>query len=423
MNRPPAARASRRTSRSPLLAISALVIAAGAVAVFWYWQTYVLPRAARVKLTPVTFAALSGWAASDARAPLAAFRRSCAVLEKQSPEHALSGAGYAGTASDWQGACGSLPAGNVGTRESRRYFEDNFTPVAVSADDGTAALFTGYYEPEIRASAQRHPPYLTPIYGLPQDLVTADLGLFKNDLAGVHITGRIAGNSFVPYFSRGQIDADGLAHAPVLFYADDPVQIFFLHIQGSGRAHLDNGAFVRLAYAGQNGRPYTPVGRTLIENGQIDRASMSMQAIRGWMQSHPADARRVMESDESFVFFRTAPLGDPSLGSPGSEGVPLTPGASIAVDMHLNPLGAPFYIAATAPDPDPARPDRALEQLFVAQDTGGAIKGAARADIFWGFGRDEESVAGRMKSTGKMFVLLPKALARTISAWKGSAAP
>jgi membrane-bound lytic murein transglycosylase A len=129
------------------------------------------------------------------------------------------------------------------------------------------------------------------------------------------------------------------------------------------------------------------------------------------MQAHPGAARNVMESDQSFVFFRVTPLGDPSLGSPGSEGVPLTPEASIAIDEHLHPLGVPFFVTANAPDADPSKPDRALDRLFVAQDTGGAIKGAARADVFWGFGHDAESIAGRMKSSGQMFVLLPKALA------------
>jgi membrane-bound lytic murein transglycosylase A len=157
------------------------------------------------------------------------------------------------------------------------------------------------------------------------------------------------------------------------------------------------------------------VGRTLIAEGAIDRTQMSMQAIRGWMRAHPDSARAIMESDQSFVFFRLAPLGDPSLGSPGSEGVPLTPGASIAIDEHLHPLGAPFFVAASVPDVDPAKPDHALDRLFVAQDTGGAIKGAARADVFWGFGRDAESIAGRMKSAGHLYVLLPKPLAARIS--------
>jgi len=399
-------------SRSAILLV--ILVLALAVFGYWLWQSRILVPSARLTLTPVSFADMPGWSGSDARGALAAFRRSCAVIANRPPAEALGGAGYGGTVSDWEGACAAAPGGIVRAEAARTFFEAWFAPLEVSAGPDADALFTGYYEPEIHGSHRRHGAYATPIYGLPDDLITADLGLFRESLKGEHVTGRVAGHVFVPYFTRAEIDADGLSHAPVLLYADDPVQVFFLHIQGSGRARLDTGGFVRLAYAGQNGRPYTPIGRTLIAEGAIDRSQLSMQAIRSWMQAHPEAARSVMEGDQSFVFFRTAPLGDPSLGSPGSEGVPLTPGASIAVDEHLHPLGAPFFVAATAPDSDPAKSDRALNRLFVAQDTGGAIKGPARADVFWGFGHDAESIAGRMKSTGRLYVLLPKPLAAHI---------
>jgi membrane-bound lytic murein transglycosylase A len=394
---------------SAILAVI-FVLALAAVGI-WLWQKRSPAPASRPVLTQVSFAALTGWDDSDARAALAAFRRSCVVLAGEPPMRAMGGAGYAGTVADWTGVCAAAPGGNVDRDAARRYFETWFEPLRVSGGLSGDALFTGYYEPEILGSRRRHGPYTAPIYGEPDDLLTADLGLFNENLKGEHITGRVQAGAFVPYFNRAEIDANGLSHAPVLLYANDPVRVFFLHIQGSGRARLDTGEFVRLAYAGQNGRPYTPVGRTLIRQGAIDRSRMSMQAIRGWMQAHPGAARNVMESDQSFVFFHVAPLGDPSLGSPGSEGVPLTPEASIAVDEHLHPLGAPFFVTANAPDADPSKPDRALDRLFVAQDTGGAIRGAARADVFWGFGHDAESIAGRMKSSGQMFVLLPKALA------------
>jgi membrane-bound lytic murein transglycosylase A len=399
--------------RSGVLAV--VLLCAIALAAIWLWQNRQLVAPKRLTLSPVSFAALPAWNENDARGALAAFRRSCAASAGLSPLHSFGGAGYAGTVAAWQGACAAAPSGNVSAVAARRYFETWFAPLLVSSGADSDALFTGYYEPEIRASRRAHGAYATPIYGVPADLVSADLGLFKDDLKGVHVTGRVDGHALVPYFNRAEIDANGLPHAPVLLYGDDPVQVFFLHIQGSGRARLENGSFERLAYAGQNGRPYTPVGRTLIQQGAIDRSQMSMQAIRSWLRAHPDAARPVMETDQSFVFFRVTPLGDPTLGSPGSEGVPLTPQASIAVDQHVHPMGAPFFIAANAPDPDPAKPDRALDRLFVAQDTGGAIKGAARADVFWGFGRDSESVAGRMKSTGRLYVLLPRAVAARIS--------
>lgn len=288
---------------------------------------------------------------------------------------------------------------------ARRWFESSFAPFVVSAGRDRQALFTGYYEPEIQASRTRQGGFQTPIYGAPRDLVTANLGLFRKELAGIRIYGHVTAARFVPFPPRAKIDADGLSDAPVLLYANDPVAVFFLHIQGSGRARLDDGSMLRLAYAGQNGWPYTPVGRVLIAKGALNRAQMSMQAIRAWLRVHPAEARTLMESDESYVFFQEAPIGDPGLGSPGTEGVPLTPEGSIAVDPSLHALGVPMYAVAETP---------VFSCVCIAQDTGGAIKGPARADVFWGFGPRAESIAGGMKSNGSLYVLLPKALAARI---------
>ena len=214
---------------------------------------------------------------------------------------------------------------------------------------------------------------------------------------------------------RAEIDANGLRQSKVLFYADDPVSVFFLHIQGSGRVHFDDGTSARVNYDAQNGQPYTAVGKTLIAMG-VPRDGMSMQVIRAWLKDHPADARRVMEADKSFVFFREEPVGDASQGAVGSEGVPLTPGASLAVDMRLHALGVPMFVSAVRPDSEPGRADHRFDRLMVAQDSGGAIKGAVRGDVFWGFGADEESVAGRMRSAGKLYVLLPKPVAARLGA-------
>jgi membrane-bound lytic murein transglycosylase A len=168
---------------------------------------------------------------------------------------------------------------------------------------------------------------------------------------------------------------------------------------------LDDGSVVRVAYAGQNGHPYTPIGRYLIRSGALNRENVSMQSIRDWLKKNPSAARNVMESDESYVFFKESAVGDPALGSDGAEGVALTPLGSIAVDLRIHPLGVPFFIATSTPD------GRPLEHLFIAQDTGGAIRGAARADIYFGFGEQAESLAGGMKSPGRFYVLLPQAVA------------
>lgn len=376
-----------------------------------------------LRLTPVRFADLPGWRDGDPREAVAAFVRSCGALAKNKVTDAMGGVGYAGSIADWQAACHALPSGNAIPREARAFFERWATPVRISAGDDPEGTFTGYYEPEIRGSRTQHGAYQTPVYATPDNLVTVDLGLFRDDLAGTHITGCMENHKLIRCPSRGDIDARGLPDAKILFYADDPVAVFFLQIQGSGRAHFDDGSFARIAYDSQNGQPYTAVGKTLIEKYGVPRDGMSMQVIRAWMKDHPTDARAAMEADQSFVFFREEPVGDPSLGAEGSEGVALTTGASLAVDTKLHPLGAPVYVVAKRPDADPNKPEHDFDRLLIAQDTGGAIKGAVRGDVFWGFGPDSESIAGRMKSGGQMYVLLPKALAARLGTSQDFAMP
>ena len=176
--------------------------------------------------------------------------------------------------------------------------------------------------------------------------------------------------------------------------------LFFLQIQGSGRVRFDDGSSARIAYAGENGRPYTAIGRVLLADGQLAKDKISLATIRAWLKEHPKQAQGVMEANRSFIFFEEAALGDTALGSPGVEGVQLTPLGSMAIDLRKNVLGAPYYVAA-----DPVR------ALLIAQDTGGAIRGSVRGDVFFGFGAEAEQRAGEMKAQGRMFVLLPKDVA------------
>ncbi len=371
--------------RSRLLAaLVLLLIAASGLGLWWFYRP--TPEE-KLSLQAVSFAELPGWGAGDASGALKAFRASCGKILAKRPAEAMA---YAGTAADWRPACASAGA----ARDARAFFESNFVPYTIGE-----GLVTGYYEPLLNGSRTRHGRYQTPVYGLPSDLITVDLVEFRPDWKGETIAGRIDGHRLTPYPSRAQIDARPPAAARVLFYGDDEVQVFFLHIQGSGRVWLDDGSIVRVGYAGQNGQPYTAIGRTLIHDYGLPREGMSMQVIRAWLKAHPAEAKRVMESDASFVFFKEDPVGDTRLGPEGSEGVPLTPGASIAVDNSVHPFGTPIFIAGEG-----------IANLFVAQDTGGAIRGAARADIFFGFGPGAETAAGGMKARPRFFVLLPKSV-------------
>lgn len=400
--------------KRPVVPLVLAVLVPFAILAGWSaWRMLRIPAArppVSVTLALVRFADLPGWKNSDSWAALQAFARSCVKLAAKPASVRMGANGYAGTVADWHAACRSAEKGSGSAAAARSFFEANFLPVEVTST-AAAPLFTGYYEPELFVSRTRHDAYNAPIYGLPANLVSVELGLFRPQLDGEKLEGCVDDHKLLPCPTRAHIDANGIAQAPVLFFANDSVSVFFLHIQGSGRVRLEDGTVLRVSYAGQNGRPYKPIGRTLIEHGWLGRAGMSMQGIRGWLKAHPDKARAVMESDPSYVFFRETPLDDPNLGSVGSEGVPLAPAASLAVDSHIHPLGLPVYVAAMRPDPDPRRPEHSFDQLLIAQDTGGAIKGAMRADIFWGFGATAEAIAGRMKSSGRVFVLLPKAVA------------
>jgi len=244
-----------------------------------------------------------------------------------------------------------------------------------------------------------------PVYGRPDDLVTVDLGQFRPSLRGEHLAGRVEAGRLLPYATRADIDARGLAKAPILFYADDPVGLFFLHVQGSGRVRFEDGSTARVGYAAQNGQPYTAIGKVLIERG-VPREDLSMPSVRAWLKAHPEEAPAVMERDASYIFFKEEPIGDPALGAKGTEGVPLTPLGSLAVDPRLHALGVPFFVSVPGE----------LNGLFVAQDTGGAIRGPVRGDIFFGFGNDAETRAGNLNRPGRLYVLLPKPVAERLGA-------
>ncbi|MBI1329010.1 MAG: murein transglycosylase [Alphaproteobacteria bacterium] len=410
-------------SRNLQIAIAALLLIAAAIAAWFILRKPAPPpepQVAGMRLVPATFADLPDWKTSDARAALSAFRRSCAVIGKKSALSSMGGAGYAGTAGDWRGACAAAPSTSADAQTARRFFETWFVPVAVSSGDTKEGLFTGYYEPELKASRTRHGAYETPLYGLPPDLVMVDLASFaeilkKPDIPKERIAGRVVDHRLVPYPTHAQINAGALKDAPVLVYAEDPVAAFFLHIQGSGRVVLDDGTAIRLAFAGTNGRAYTAIGRTLIQRGELSRETVSLQSIRAWLEAHPKDAQGVMESNESFVFFQEEPMADPSLGANGSEGVPLTAEASLAVDQRMHALGTPVYLVADVPNGDGEEP---FHRLLVAQDTGGAIRGAVRGDVYWGAGARAETIAGKMKARGTLFVLLPKPVAAALGSGK-----
>lgn len=364
-----------------------------------------------LRLDSVRFGELESWALSDPRGALQAFVRSCVVLAAKADEAPLGGVNYAGTAGEWRPVCNAAALVSTESPDAiRGFFESEFVPYRVAAGPG-AGLFTGYYEPQLRGSRTRHGPYQTPLYGVPGDLVNVDLGLFRENLKGQRIVGKVTDGRLIPYPPRAEIESVGLGQAVPILFVDDPIDAFFLQIQGSGRILLADGTVVRAVYAAQNGRPYTAIGAVLVRRGELSLEAVSMQSIRAWLVAHPAKAQELMNANASYVFFAEQPIGDPMLGAAGAQGVPLTPEASLAVDLTVHALGVPVWLETTAPDPDTTKPNRIFHRLLVMQDTGGAIRGPVRGDVYWGYTADAGSIAGRMRSEGRMTVLLPRSVA------------
>lgn len=365
---------------------------------------------ARLTLEPTSFDRLGGWAKDDHAAALPAFVRSCGRLRTLPPDRPL---GPAGTVGDWLAPCtaaASVPAGDA--QAARLFFETWFSPWTAGDGESAEGLFTGYYEAELNGSLAPSEVYATPLYRRPPELVMVDLGEFRDTLKGERIAGRVVEGRLRPYEDRARIDGGALDGRDLeLLWVDDPVDAFFLQIQGSGRVVLDDGRNLRIGYDGQNGHPYYAIGRELVARGALSREEVSMQSIRAWLEANPAEAKAVMDLNPSYVFFRVLD-GE---GPVGAQGVPLTPGRSLAVDRSFVPYGVPVWLEAE----DPLDPGTRFSRLMVAQDTGGAIRGPVRGDVFWGHGEEAELRAGRMRSRGTYHLLLP----RGVTPPGGDAAP
>jgi membrane-bound lytic murein transglycosylase A len=287
------------------------------------------------------------------------------------------------------------------------------SPPPIDQDgETTEGLFTGYYEAELDGSRAPDATYATPIYGRPADLVTVDLVDFRADWKGEAIVGRVVDGQLEPYPDRAAIDGGALAGAGAeLIWVADPVDAFFLHIQGSGRVRLADGGTMRVGYAASNGHKFRGIARDLIDMDVLPKEDASMQAVRDWLRANPAEAAALMQKNPRYIFFREITGADALANGPiGAQSVPLTPMRSLAVDTKFLPLGVPLWLDTTWPpgSPDAGQP---LRRLMIAQDTGGAIKGPIRGDFFWGTGEAALDLAGGMKQTGRYYLLLPTSVA------------
>lgn len=337
----------------------------------------------------VQWSALKGWTEDDLIPAWQAFLQSCAALNKRIA---------------WQKTCqlaASLPKPDNSV--IRKFFETHFTPYQIINTDNTAeGLITGYYEPLLKGSRRPSNQYRFPVYAAPDGLLTIELGSAYPELKDLRLRGRLNGRKIVPYYTRAEImNNPKLLNGYELLWVEDEVELFFLHVQGSGRIVLDTGETMKIGFADQNGYPYNSIGKILVQRGELPLEKASMQGIKQWGQQNPDKLPELLQQNARYVFFRELPS---DLAGPiGALGVPLTAGRSIAIDPQSIPQGAPVFLATTWPNSN-----KPLNRLMVAQDVGSAIKGGVRADFFWGFGHEAGVQAGKMKQSGKMWVLLPK---------------
>jgi peptidoglycan lytic transglycosylase A len=365
------------------------------------------PPKPKLTLEPVPFSHLPGWRRDQVANAIPALLRSCARRLAQPANAAVGPRGLAGMVKDWQAPCAAaarVPAND--NAAARQFLQRWFVPYLAGNNGNPSGLFTGYYEPLLDGAPYRGGPFETPILRRPPDLVMVQLGLFRPEWRGDRIAGRVVHGRLVPYPTRAQIERGAIdAGKLALFWVRDPVGAFFLQIQGSGKIRLPDGRLVSVGYDGQNGRPYVAIGRLLVERGAMARREVSLAAIAGWIKTHPARGRALMDENPSYVFFRVVKGKTPI----GAEGVVLTPRRSLAVDRRFLPLGIPVWL-------DLANGDKMIQRLVVAQDTGGAIRGPVRGDLYWGAGPAAARSAGGMIARGRYFLLLPKDLESPTSA-------
>jgi membrane-bound lytic murein transglycosylase A len=331
-------------------------------------------------LKPTKFSEMNGWDKDEQNQALIAFIKSCQKFNSLPPNNKLHASGVGGTYGDWRAVCDKADylkdADNAAAKD---FFESNFTPYIASNWWKSEGRFTGYYEMGLEGSRERHGEYQYPLYKRPADLVAGK-----------------------PYLSREEIESGALAGKELeLAWVNDPVRAFFLQIQGSGRVHMDDGSVLRVGYDGKNGFKYVAIGRTLIDRGYIAKEDMSAQAIKKWLYDNPDKMFEVMNQNPSYVFFRE--IGED--GPIGAQGVALTPLRSLAVDKKFVPYGAPVFVDVEINGA--AKEEKSFKKLLIAQDTGGAIRGPVRGDLFFGYGDNAEELAGYQNNLGKYFILLP----------------
>lgn len=379
-----------------LLLITAAAVALSACTALTRKCPQPQPPAPSVQYDHAQWSQVTGWETDRVQEAWPAFLQSCKAI---------------GTHAEWVSVCAAAQQTQPQTSQDvRAFFERHFEPYGISSNRGrhreSSGLITGYYEPILHGARSPTPQFSIPLYSPPPDLLTVDLTSLYPELKGKPVRARLDGNKVVPYYSRGELARDPGPRGNEIVWVDNALDAFLLQVQGSGRVQLAGGETIRLQYADQNGHPYHSIGRYLVEHGELTQDQATLPGIREWLTAHSDRIQEVLNANPSVVFFREEPIDNPLYGPKGSLGVPLTAARSIAVDPTSVPLGAPVFLATSFP-----ASELTLQRLVMAQDTGGAIRGAVRADFFWGLGPDAAQQAGKMRESGRMWLLWPKNVA------------
>lgn len=349
------------------------------------------------------FAELPGWADDDHLAAFEAFRRSALQGLKKRYRDGSDGRTFERMRPVFEEACKS----DISTRiEARNFFETSFKPLRIVNSDGSKGLVTGFYEPVVDGSRNSSPEYPSPIYRQPGDLVEVDDVTRPAHMDPYFRFARKSGSDLGYYPDRGEIELGYLKGRGLeLVHVADRVEAFFIHVQGAARIRLDDGTQMAITYAAKTGHPFTGPGRILLQRGEVPASQMSMQAIRAWLHDNPDKADELLWQNRSFIFFKETPVDNPDLGPVAAAKVQLTAGRSMAVDREKHVFGSAFYVAAPNVDFGNGQP---FQRLMVAQDTGSAIIGEARGDLFTGSGLEAGEIAGRIKAEADFWLLVPK---------------
>lgn len=383
--------------RAVYRAAAAVLTMAGAD--LWHWQHADAAAGQRLpsEKTKIEFVALEGWEKDDHRQAFVAFRKSC--------EKILSKAkGEATPIADVCRIAKMLPA-KLSADDARRFFEHNFDPHLVTRPE-KGAMLTGYFEPEVKGSLSPSKQFATPIYAKPDDLVLAARVENRAALPADLTAARVDASGAYPYFTRREIEEGALKGRGLeIAYLADPYEAFVMQIQGSGLIRLPDGKGLRIGFAAKNGHPYTSVGKILVERGELQAESASLDSVLAWLRADKVRGQELMWENKSYAFFRQLGTSEALEGPQGAMQLPLFPGRSLAIDPRFHELGSPIWVAAPTLNDMQGKP---LARLMIAQDTGSAIKGPVRGDIFWGSGADAGKIAGRTKHVCDFYVLIPK---------------